>query len=141
LIVADTNLVVYMLVPGKFTELARSVYVREADWIAPFSWRAEFLNVMSTYCRSEELTVDQSVEAYKRADRIISDAPITPDPRRVLELSFGSGCSGYDTLFVATAEMNRLPLVTFDQRLHQAFPETAIPPQSLESWWQKYRKG
>jgi predicted nucleic acid-binding protein len=140
-IVADTNLVVYLLVPGQFTEAVKALYAREGDWVAPFSWRAEFLNVMSTYCRDKKLSIDQAVAAYYTADKIVADVPIRPDPRLVFELSMSSGCAGYDTLFVATAKMNSLPLITFDQALHKAFPDTAIRPEALEAWWQQHRKG
>jgi len=37
-IVADTNLVAYLLLGGQGTEHARQVFLRDPDWAAPFPW-------------------------------------------------------------------------------------------------------
>jgi len=35
MIVADTNLIAYFLIPGKHTADARRVFLKDPDWVAP----------------------------------------------------------------------------------------------------------
>lgn len=135
MIVVDTNLVAYLLINGEHTDDAKSAFRADPEWIAPSSWRVEFLNVLSTYCRAGLLTVPKAVEMYRRASQLVRELPFDVDVGRVLELSAGSGRSGYDCIFVAAAQMNDLPLVTFDRQLRDAFPETAILPPAIEEWF------
>ena len=135
MIVADTNLLVYLLVNSAHTEAAKSAYRQDPEWVAPGFWKAEFLNVMSTFCRRGELTVEQGVEAFNRARSLVTDMPFDPDPTRVLTMSRQLGIPGYDCIFLAAAEMNRLPLVTFDQQLLERARQTAITPVSIETWF------
>ncbi len=137
MIVVDTNLVLYLLIPGEHTEAARITFQKEPEWVAPSFWRIEFLNVLATYCRTKRLTVAQALGVFGRASELVRDMPFNADAATILELAVRSGCSGYDCNFVAAAKMNKLPLITFDQKLLKAFPETAITPELIEDWFLK----
>ena len=52
MIVADTNLVAYLLIEGDQTAAARRVWERDRDWILPPLWRSEYLNVLATLVRT-----------------------------------------------------------------------------------------
>ena len=99
--------------------------------MAPESWRYEFMNVLSTYCRQKLMTIEQALDAFTRATAIVGSLPVDPEPARVLTLSLQSGCSGYDCVFVAAAQMNGLRLVTSDQRILAAFPQLAVRPDQF----------
>jgi len=101
-IVVDTNVLAYLLIPGERTALADQVYQRDPEWLAPALWRHEFLNVLRLYVRKKLLSIAQAVELEKRGHDVIR-SHLQPTSRRVLELSFQSGCSGYDCEFVALA--------------------------------------
>src|SRR4051794_20038657 len=51
-IVADVNLLVYLLINGPFTSDAERAFARDRRWIAPQSHRFELLNVLSTNVRA-----------------------------------------------------------------------------------------
>jgi predicted nucleic acid-binding protein len=129
-----------LLIPGEHTEAARAAFQADPEWVAPAYWRVEFLNVLSTYCRTARLAIAQAVAILDRAVQLVRDMPSGPDAARVLEMSVTTGCSGYDCLFVALAEMSALPLVTFDQKLLKAFPATAITPELIDGWFSKRRQ-
>ena len=44
MIVADTNLLIHLLVDGPNTRTAMEVREKDPDWRAPFLWRSEFRN-------------------------------------------------------------------------------------------------
>jgi predicted nucleic acid-binding protein len=52
MIVADVNLLAYLLIEGEFTEIAERAYARDRRWIAPRSHRFELLNVLATNARA-----------------------------------------------------------------------------------------
>lgn len=137
MIVADTNAVIYLVIPGSHTEAARAAYEIDPEWVAPAALKVEVLNVLSTYRRKSLLTQDEAVTLFHRAVDVAREMPAGMEaaPQRVLELSKVSGCSGYDCIFVGAAKANSLPLVTFDKALLKAFPETAILPHQIGEWF------
>ncbi len=57
MIVADTNLIAYLLIPGQKTALAQAVFQQDPAWIAPFLWRSEFRNIPALYMRQSQLAL------------------------------------------------------------------------------------
>jgi predicted nucleic acid-binding protein len=52
------------------------------------------------------------------------------DGHHVLDLAIRTGCSTYDAEFVVLARQLDCPLLTFDRKLLQLFPDVAIRPGS-----------
>jgi len=126
LIVVDTNLLVYAVLPGEGTAMALRVAARDADWVAPPLWRHELANVLATWMRVRDLTLADAVDVFAEAERLVVDAELTPGLERKLDLAARGKVSAYDAEFVALAQELDLRLVTADRRLARAFPKSVL---------------
>jgi predicted nucleic acid-binding protein len=124
-IVADTNVLAYLLIPGKYTAPAAALLAADPDWAAPRLWRSELRNVLSTYVRGKLMTLADAAAFHGRAAMIIGAEEYDVETSQVLRLSLTSGCSAYDCEFVALAEFLDVKLVTADAKLVKAFPRRA----------------
>jgi predicted nucleic acid-binding protein len=125
-IVVDTNVLVYLLLPGEHTEQAERILRRDPVWAAPLLWRSEFRNVLAVYMRQGRLSLDQALQLMDNAELLLQGREYTVSSVRVLSLVAGTRCSAYDGEFVALAQDLGLSLVTSDARLLAEFPATAI---------------
>lgn len=131
MIVADTNLIAYLLIDSAQTALAEAILAKDADWRAPPLWRHEFRNILATYVRADRLALSLALRHMANAEALIAtdQSRDTGDPSEtgeILRLARSSGCSGYDCEFVVLARRIGAPLVSGDKRLIAAFPETVI---------------
>ncbi len=131
MIVADTNLVAYLLIEGERTTAAREVYQRDPDWILPPLWRSELLNVLVTSVRRQVLDSEQAFSVWHTASAMLVGAEHEPAAETVLAIAIDLGLSAYDAQFVAVARDTGARLVTGDRRICRAWPEGAI---SIESF-------
>ena len=129
MIVACTNVLVYLLLPCPKTALAEILLDAQPQWAAPPLWRSEFRNVLTGYLRRGLLECSRAVELMQEAEETISAHQDMIDTELVLQLVSSSNCSSYDCEFVAAAQRLGVPLVTEDRAILAAFPEVA---QSLD---------
>lgn len=126
MIVVDTNVIAYLLIPGDHTEAARATLMRDAAWAAPTLWRSEFRNVLALYIRQRHLTLAHALEVQFVAEELLAGREYMVESGPVLECAAASGRSSYDCEFVALARALEVPLVTSDRQLLTSFPDTAI---------------
>ena len=131
MIVADANLLAYLVVEGAHTPAARDVARLDDAWAAPRIWRSELLSTLGGYVRSGESGVAGALKRFAVAELAIGDREFDPEPAEVLELATRSGCSTYDCEYVAVARALAVPLVTADKRVLKAFPGTAVSPEAF----------
>jgi len=125
-IVADTNIIAYLLLPSPHTVLAERLFSADPDWIAPVLWRSELLSVLALYLRKSLITVDDAASLHEEAAALFRDKEYEVDARDVLSLAERSHFSSYDCEFVALARSFDLKLVTLDKKIVDAFPDTAV---------------
>lgn len=125
MIVVDTNVLAYLLIPGKYTESAERLLVDEPDWAAPRLWRSELRNVLAMYVRQKLMEVTDAVALHQRAAALIGTDEYDVETMDVLRLSKDSGCSAYDCEFIALADFLGIPLLSTDKKLAKAFPARA----------------
>ena len=131
MIVADTNLIAYLVLPGERTAAAEAVLLRDAAWAAPTLWRSELRNILATYVRAGRITLDDALAMAERAEELMAGREFNVPTDVVLALAAGSGCAAYDCEFVALARALDAPLVTSHGRVLEAFPDVAVAPEGF----------
>ena len=128
MIVADTNLLIYLYVQGQRTQESEAVLQQDAVWTAPLLWRSEFRNVLIRLVRTDALQLEKALVIIDEAERWLTGHEYSVVSRQVLDLASRSGCSAYDCEFVALAQDLEVPLVTNDRQILKAFPTIAVSP-------------
>ncbi len=124
MIVADCNVLTYLIVPGDRTSVAKKAFELDPYWTAPGLWRSEFLSVLSTYVRNGVFEIPAACEFMKVAEDLVGVLP-NVHLTEVLSRSKQSGCSSYDCEYVAAAETQQAVLLTEDKKVLAAFPKIA----------------
>ena len=125
MIVVDTNIIAYLLIPGPWTEAAEDLLQADPVWAAPPLWRSEFRNILAGYLRRGTLSFQQTLALQSTAESLLAGHETSVDSRAVLELVRGSDCTAYDCEFVALARQSGSVLYTLDTKLLAAFPDMA----------------
>lgn len=133
MIVADTNLIAYLLLEGEHTAAAEQVLLKDHHWIAPVLWRSEFRNILATYMRQGLLFLEDALRLVELAEIFLAGREHASASDAILKVTERSGCAAYDCEFVVLAEETGLPLVTSDQEVLKAFPDIAMSPVSFVS--------
>ena len=131
MIVVDTNLVAYAVLPGARTADALTLAERDPAWVAPALWRRELRNVLATLMRVRRLPLARALAAFAAAERLVTDATIEPSTEACLRLAARGRVSAWDAEFVFVADALGLPLVTADKRLARAFPGQVVPLEDV----------
>ena len=72
MIVVDTNVLAYLLLPYEFSAQADALYKRDPAWAAPIFWRSEFRNLLAGYLRRKALTYDEVVKVQAEAEGLLA---------------------------------------------------------------------
>jgi predicted nucleic acid-binding protein len=121
-IVADANLVTYLLIDGPFTPAARAVLSKDPDWRLPRLWRYEFAQALVMLVRKGAIAEADAAERWQRAVDAFAEGEEDPPIERVFALSLRRRLSGYDAHYVALAEGLGIRCVTADQQLRERAP-------------------
>ncbi len=125
MIVADTNLVSYLLIEGERTEATRRVWLKDPEWRLPPLWRSELLNVLATLVRATLLDSEDALAVWFGATSLFRGKEHEPAGQSVLAAALRYRLSTYDAHFVVVAEDLDSTLVTGDQKILAACPALA----------------
>lgn len=126
MILVDTNLLAYLLLPTPHTAKAEAVLIKDPDWFAPQLIHSEFRNVLLGAVRRDNIARSDADSFLARAEEVITVPEAAIDEPAVFDLAIESGCSAYDCEFVWLARYLRIPLVTADKKVAHAFPGQAV---------------
>ena len=133
MIVVDTNVLAYLVLPYEHSPQADALFKRDPEWAAPILWRSEFRNLLAGYLRRKTLTFDEALKVQAEAEALLAGNEHEVDSRRVLELVRDSDCSAYDCEFVALATRLGVKVVTMDRKMLKAFPQFTVALSATES--------
>jgi predicted nucleic acid-binding protein len=130
MIVADTNLIVYLFITGDQTPLAQKVLDKDPYWIVPPLWQSEIRNVLAAFIR-RGMADQVAKQIMQNALLTLENRQVIPSNDEIFNLIAGSHCTAYDCEFVALARQLNIFLVTADKQLLKEFPDCTI---SLEEF-------
>ncbi len=131
--VVDTNVVAYHLLSTQpFDAEARAFLASAGRLWAPSSFVVELLNVLWMATRSGQIDA-ATAEALLNESRHVIDSLVSVDEVAIASLSLAVHHDHpvYDTVFVALAVREGIPLATFDKQVLQRFPDIARRPGDL----------
>ena len=131
MIVVDTNVTAYFFIEGEKTQAARNLWKSEPDWAVPELWKYEFLNVLTTYCRTNGMKPAEAETMLFDVDQVLGLKFSSADPVDILHIATINNISAYDAAFISLARSLDSPLVTADKKLLNVFPQDTIP---LSNW-------
>ena len=131
MIVADSNLIAYLLIPGDKSARADEVLLKDPEWAVPLICRSEVRNILTLYMRHEGMSLSQARETMEKAESLWRGREFAVPSDAVLELTFHHGVTAYDGEFVVLAKQLGVPLVTFDKPVRKAFPHIAISAEDF----------
>ena len=125
MIVVDTNIIAFLVIPGERTTQAQQALIKDPLWFAPLLWRSELCNALALYVRKNILALNTAQEAYQHAAILMETREIPVPHSRVLELASSSGLSSYDCEFLVVAQEVNSQLLTEDSGILKQFPDVA----------------
>ncbi len=131
MIVADSNLIAYLLIPGDKSALADEVLLKDSEWAVPLICRSEVRNILTLYMRHEGMSLSQARRTMEKAENLWRSREFAVPSDDVLELTFHHSITAYDGEFVVLAKQLGASLVTFDKAVRKAFPNNAISAEDF----------
>jgi len=129
MIVVDTNVIAYLLIRGARSEAIDRLFANDREWVAPRLWIDEFINILCTYERNGLIDSGESILLLKDALELMDGQSYEIPPERILAVARRTGCSGYDSQYVALAEDLGTKLYTCDKKVLKTCSEIAILPK------------
>ena len=133
MIVVDTNVIAYLLIPGERTSKAEQALNKDPYWVAPLLWRSELRNVLTLYMRQMQMQLAYALDVMQRAERLFANKEYHVASDKILPMAASCLLSAYDCEFVFLAQNLGTQLLTVDKKIIGSFPETAV---SLETFTQ-----
>jgi predicted nucleic acid-binding protein len=130
MLVADTNVLIELFQPTLNAEAVQGVWAWDQDWHLPGLWIPEFRHILLKYLRAEAILPDEALAILADANTQFAQRTISVNSADCLALAHSHGCSSYDAEFVVLAKQLGCPLLTFDRKLLQLFPDVALKPGS-----------
>jgi predicted nucleic acid-binding protein len=127
MILADTNIVVALVISHPSRQAAEALFEKDPDWHLADWWQIELANALRNYHRSGQLDTNEALAAMALGRSIFPSENTHPvDLIETLRIACESNISAYDARFVALARGFGKKLVTEDTRLRKACPADTL---------------
>lgn len=129
-IVVDTNVLIELYLPSDQAPAVQAWWKADDDWRLPSLWSCEFRHIHLRYLRAGRLELHDALDNLDDAEKLFIAQTVVVASTEVLRLAHWHGCSSYDAEFVVLAQHLSCPLLTFDRKLLELFPDVAVKPGS-----------
>ena len=127
MILADSNLVIALLLDHPQREKSARLFLKDPDWHLADWWQIEVANALRNYHRVGSITLEDTLTAINQARMLFPEPNTHPvDLRETLRVACASNLSAYDARFIALARSFGHKLVTEDKRLRNACPADTL---------------
>ncbi len=127
-LVVDTNVLISLFLPSNQGEASQLWWETDPDWRLPALWICEFRHVHLKYLRAGRIELRDALANLEEAERLFQPQTTLVSSTAALALAHHHGCSSDDAEFVLLAQLLHCPLLTWDRRLLQLFPDLAVAP-------------
>jgi len=131
MIVVDSNLIAYLLIPGDRNDEAESVLQKDSEWVAPLLWRSEFRNILTLYMRHSGMSLLLAEQTMAKAEKLFAEREYSVISSEVLALTHERTLSAYDAEYITLAMNFGVPLVTIDKKLLREVSDIAMLPSQF----------
>ncbi len=128
MIVVDSNIIAYLMIPGDRTKEVEKLLLKDSEWIAPLLWRSEFRNILTLYMKQSQMSLILAEQTIARAENLLSEREYGVLSSDVLVLTYEKSLSAYDAEYVVLAINFGVPLITVDKKLLKEASEYAVSP-------------
>ena len=128
MIVVDSNIIAYLMIPGDRTKEVEKLLLKDSEWIAPLLWRSEFRNILTLYMKQSQMSLILAEQTIARAENLLSEREYGVLSSDVLVLTYEKSLSAYDAEYVVMAINFGVPLITVDKKLLKEASEYAVSP-------------
>lgn len=128
MIVVDSNIIAYLMIPSDRTKEVEKLLLKDSEWIAPLLWRSEFRNILTLYMKQSQMSLILAEQTIARAENLLSEREYGVLSSDVLVLTYEKSLSAYDAEYVVLAINFGVPLITVDKKLLKEASEYAVSP-------------
>jgi predicted nucleic acid-binding protein len=127
-IVADCTVITRLIVRAEDPSAVDLLFAQDPDWMAPSLWQAEFASVLCKYERAGRLPPHGAAALIQKGLELLAQSTRHVPISRVLDTARRTGCSTYDSHYIALAEDLHLKLCTYDEEILRKCPRLARRP-------------
>lgn len=129
MIVVDSQIIAYLLLPGQHTGLAEKLYRENPHWIAPQNWKVEFLDILRRYEEESKAGVLNAHQVLIHAEKLMERGTFDVNLDRALSMARRVNSSISAGFYLALAEDRKTTFYTFREDFLYASPAIAKRPQ------------
>lgn len=128
MIVADCTVIARLIIRADDPGDVDALLDQDPHWTAPLLWQAEFASVLRKYERTGRLSAEGTHAYARSALELLAPSTHQISLDRILETARRTGCSTYDSHYLALAEDLDLKLYTYDEEILNKYPQRARRP-------------
>ncbi len=125
-VVVDTNVLIELFLPTQNAQAVQDLWTGETEWWLPALWICASRHLHLKFLRAGRLDLNTALNNLSDAEKTFLPQTVAVDSAEALRLAAQHGFSSYEAEFIVLALQLAYPLLTFDQKVLQLFPNLAV---------------